>query len=230
VATERQIQANRRNAQHCTGPKSDKGKENSSKNSFKTGLDAKSEIIRYEKREDYDALTAEYHNRFRPATPEERALVDDLIKSEWHGRRYHAIDASVLDRAIQNVPSGNLGIAYTNCAATLSRVERKINSAQRNFQRALKQLMDIQAKRPQDLAPEFEDVDSAIPDAPSDPTASTTAGTPELNQNEYGPDIANNNLNQKSVSFLTFDESSSRPSTEMPLSTPITQDDPPIAA
>jgi len=149
VVTERQIQANRLNAQHCTGPKSEQGKANSSKNSFKTGLDAKSEIIRYERREDYDALAAEYHNRFCPATPEERALVDDLIKSEWHGGRYHAIDASVLDRAIQNVPSGNLGVAYTQCADTLSRVERKINSARRNFQRALKQLMGIQAKRPE---------------------------------------------------------------------------------
>jgi len=111
MATEKQIAANRANAQHCTGPKTEEGKANSSKNSFKHGLDAKSEIIRYEKREDYDKLIAEYYARFNPATPEERALVDDLIKSEWHGRRFHAVDALVLDRAIENVPSGNLGIA-----------------------------------------------------------------------------------------------------------------------
>ena len=218
MATERQIAANRANAQHCTGPKSEKGKENSSKNSFKTGLDAKSEIIRYEKREDYDALTAEYHNRFRPATPDERALVDDLIKSEWHGRRYHSIDAAVLERAIQNTPSGSLGAAYTNCADTLSRVERKINSAQRNFQKALKQLMEIQAKRPQDLPVELTSESPAEPQAPANA------------QNPPAPDVANTTLNQKSVSFLTFEESPAEPSRETQLNTPITEENPPIAA
>jgi hypothetical protein len=211
MATEKQIAANRANAQHCTGPKTEEGKANSSKNSFKHGLDAKSEIIRYEKREDYDKLIAEYYARFNPATPEERALVDDLIKSEWHGRRFHAVDALVLDRAIENVPSGNLGIAYTNCAATLSRVERRINSAQRNFQRALKQLLELQANRPEL---------SAVPEA-----AQT-----ETTQNPPEPDTQNTTLNPKSVSFSTIDESPAELSIETPLVTPITEENPPIAA
>ena len=219
MATERQIAANRANAQHCTGPKSEQGKANSSKNSFKTGLDAKSEIIRYEKREDYDALTAEYHNRFRPARPEERDLVDDLIKSERHGHRYHSIDAAVLDRAIQNVPSGSLGAAYTQCADTLSRVERKINSAQRNFQKALKQLMEIQAKRPSNLAAGHENQ-----------LAQAASETPETTEEHSPQTTATGKLNQKSVSFLTFDDSTPEADRKPLPSTPQTEENPPIAA
>ena len=204
MATERQIAANRKNAQHCTGPRTPQGKEKSSMNALKTGLDAKSEIIRYEKREDYDALTAEYYKRFHPVTPEERALVDDLVKSEWHGRRYHAIDASVLDRAIQNVPSGSLGAAYTNCADTLSRVERRINSAQRNFQRALKQLMEIQAEREQE--PQDEPESEPLQPTPSEP------------------------LHPESVSFHQNTNPAAPSAPAAPESTPEKEQNPPIAA
>ena len=42
MATDRQIEANRKNAQKCTGPRTEKGRARSSQNALKTGLDAKS--------------------------------------------------------------------------------------------------------------------------------------------------------------------------------------------
>jgi len=44
VATERQIEANRRNAQKSTGPRSASGKNRSSKNSYKHGLSKQTSI------------------------------------------------------------------------------------------------------------------------------------------------------------------------------------------
>jgi len=58
MATQKQIAANRRNATQSTGPHSDEGKA-------------------------LDEITAEYHNRFKPVTPGQRALVDTLIDCEW---------------------------------------------------------------------------------------------------------------------------------------------------
>ena len=50
---------------------------------LKTGLDAKSEVIRTEIRADYEVLTAEYYTRFHPIVPEERSLVDALIMTAY---------------------------------------------------------------------------------------------------------------------------------------------------
>ena len=52
-------------------------------NALKSGIDAQSEIIRGENSVDLETLAAEYHSRFQPATPEERWLVDVLIRSDW---------------------------------------------------------------------------------------------------------------------------------------------------
>jgi hypothetical protein len=45
MATEKQIAANRANAQKTTGPRTEHGKSTSAMNALKTGLDAKNEII-----------------------------------------------------------------------------------------------------------------------------------------------------------------------------------------
>jgi hypothetical protein len=55
MASDRQIEANRKNAEKCTGPRTEAGKEKSSQNALKTGLDAKSEVLRFESRPEYEA-------------------------------------------------------------------------------------------------------------------------------------------------------------------------------
>jgi len=147
MASDRQIKANRENAQKCTGPRTEAGKARSSQNALKTGLDAKSEVIRYEKQSDYDTLTTEYYDRFHPTVPEERCLVDTLIKSEWLGRRYMAIEANLWTFEITDAYPHPLGRAFAIASEQFARVDRRINSAQRNFQQALKQLRQIQAEQ-----------------------------------------------------------------------------------
>ena len=96
MATDSQTTANQLNSQKCTGPVTPGGKTKSSQNALKTGLYAKSDVIATENRDDYETLIAEYHARFNPATPEERCLVDDLIRAEWLGRRYMAATTAIL--------------------------------------------------------------------------------------------------------------------------------------
>lgn len=95
MATDSQTTANQINAQKCTGPTTPEGKATSSRNALKTGLYAKSDVIATESRDEYETLIAEYHARFHPATPEERCLVDDLIRSEWLNRRYMAATTAI---------------------------------------------------------------------------------------------------------------------------------------
>src|ERR1700728_3050548 len=170
MATNRQIEANRKNAQKCTGPNTEKGKAASSQNALKTGLDAKSEVLRFESRPDYEALIAEFYARYHPTVPEDRALVDMLIRSEWLSRRYTAIDTAIWEHEFFKSGETSLGATFLKSQEAFERVGRRINWAQRNYQFALKQLLDVRAKRAH--ADEAAEPESAIdqeiaPDPPA---------------------------------------------------------------
>ncbi len=98
MATPKQIEANRRNAQSSTGPRTAAGRSASRMNALKSGIDAKSQIIRGESPAAQESLTAEYYSRFRPATPEQRFLADTLINSDWLLRRFRTVEAQLWEK------------------------------------------------------------------------------------------------------------------------------------
>jgi hypothetical protein len=116
-----QIQASRLNSQKSTGPRTAAGKAISCLNPLTTGIYAQAEIITGENPNHLAALAAEYFDRFQPDAPEQRALIDTLVHSEWTLRR--------LRRAVNYDES-----------KVFSRLQRRIDATQRNYQRALKQL------------------------------------------------------------------------------------------
>ena len=95
MVTIRQIEANLLNAQRSTGPRSPEGKAAIRFNALKTGIDAKSQVIPGEDPAALALLTAEYYDRYQPATPEVRALVDTLITAEWLQRRFRTLEAQI---------------------------------------------------------------------------------------------------------------------------------------
>ena len=147
MSSDRQTEANRINAQKSTGPKSAQGKATSSMNALKSGIDAESEVLPFENLDNYKALVAEYYDRFPPATPEERCLVDTLIRNEWFLRRYTMVETGIWTREFKVTTHGSIGTAFNHHSEEFSRVERRLNSAQRNFDRALTKLQQLQAKR-----------------------------------------------------------------------------------
>jgi hypothetical protein len=58
MATEAQINANRRNAKKSTGPRTSVGKERSSRNALQHGLLARESVLPDEDGEEFDALAA----------------------------------------------------------------------------------------------------------------------------------------------------------------------------
>ena len=144
MSTIRQIEANRRNAQKSTGPRSAGGKAVSRFNALKTGIYGREQVIRGENPATLDALAAEYHERWRPATTEARALVDSLVGSEWLLRRLRKAEAQYweyrMDSVLRLDSNNPLGQTVANGAETFARLQRRIDSAERNFHRALKEL------------------------------------------------------------------------------------------
>jgi hypothetical protein len=70
MATESQINANRRNSAKSTGPRTPEGKSQSSGNALKHGLCVGFRVMQAENQEEVDELIAEYWRDFAPANCE----------------------------------------------------------------------------------------------------------------------------------------------------------------
>src|SRR5271157_5072786 len=159
-----------------TGPRSVEGKAVSRFNALKTGIYAKGEVVLpTENPGDLEALAAEYHDRFAPADPEQRCLVDALISDEWLLRRFRAIEAQLLSREIRTVykpdEESPLGQAYERCDRSLERLQRRVNTTRRNYRQTLELLNKLQAEPPAPAAnPELiqpvTEIDQFVPSAP----------------------------------------------------------------
>jgi hypothetical protein len=151
MATIHQIEANRLNAKKSTGPRSVIGKAASSMNALKSGVDAKAEIILWEAREELEALTREYLDRFQPVTPEERFYVDILIRDDWQLRRLAAIETQLWGKELQapSLPDEDYphGRAYASGSAHFERLQRNINARERSYKSALHELERLVASR-----------------------------------------------------------------------------------
>ncbi|HLH16909.1 MAG TPA: hypothetical protein VKX45_06795 [Bryobacteraceae bacterium] len=173
MASEKQIAANRRNAQKSTGPRTQAGKEYSRMNAFRSGLYSENLVIRGEYPDELEMLTEDYHQEFQPATPRERDLVDAIVRNEWISRRmafvevqlwghYHKVTAATplrnpKDELDRKFP---LGQAFLALSKPLERLQRRINSLERSTREALRELAELRAQReaqPEDQAEALEE-------------------------------------------------------------------------
>ena len=87
MATEKQIQANRRNALKSTGPKSLIGKGVASKNATRHGLLARDVVIKGEDPEAFNAMQEALVLELAPEGAIEEQLVDRIAAALWRLRR-----------------------------------------------------------------------------------------------------------------------------------------------
>ena len=151
MATRKQIEANRRNAQLSTGPRTAAGKAVSRFNALKTGIDAHLPIIPGERPEALESLTAEYRERFQPANTEQSLLVDVLVGYDWQLRRLRMSEAQLWKLGIRNdwVPGQEIpfGKAFYRRSLTFRSLQRRIESASRAYLRHLEELKRLQSER-----------------------------------------------------------------------------------
>jgi hypothetical protein len=157
MATLKQIEANRLNAQKSTGPRSPEGKAAIRFNALKSGIDAKSQVIPGEDPAALELLTAEYYDHYQPATPEVRALVDTLITAEWLQRRFRTLEARLWEHIIRNTRNPDKGLevaqTYDDHSGVFHHLQRRIDAAERSYHRALVALQKIESHAPQPTPP-----------------------------------------------------------------------------
>ena len=149
MSTEKQLAANRANAQKSTGPRTSAG------NALKTGIYSESHIIKGESAADLEALTATYDAEYHPTTATQRALVDTLIHNEWLLRRLRRVETDIWNMGIEFLKKSQfqskrhlIGDTFSNQQETLALLQRRIDSLDRASHRALKALRQIQVDEP----------------------------------------------------------------------------------
>ncbi len=98
--TDKQLAANRRNAQKSTGPRTAEGKAVSRYNALKHGILARAVIppalAPYESRADFDRLVEAFQDQFAPATPLEALLVQQVAVIYWRLARLYRAEAGAI--------------------------------------------------------------------------------------------------------------------------------------
>ena len=112
MATDRQIAANRENAQKSTGPKTPEGRAAVRLNGVKHGLSAETLVLPGENAADFDALIDSLEAQHQPATPTEEILVRQLAMAAWRQLRLFRTEVAHFKNEDQDRLTGLSGDKY----------------------------------------------------------------------------------------------------------------------
>ena len=176
-SSQKRIEANRRNAQKSTGPRTVEGKARSAGNATTHGLSSLNRnplapgcFLKMEDENNYKGLLEEYISTYKPQHRDELDLLSQAVYAYWLQQRGWAAQASQLEIAIarnerdlhREFPLAN---ANTHLANGFAHSENMMKlylrydaQCHRHYKSCLKQLQDLQASRRLD------------PDSPIEPT------------------------------------------------------------
>src|SRR5690349_13049420 len=89
--------ANAANAQLSTGPRTEEGKANSSRNSLKYGLASDQNFIVPGEDEEFEELHKSLIENLAPADPVEMLEVNTILHAAWSLRRVRMIEATLME-------------------------------------------------------------------------------------------------------------------------------------
>jgi len=148
LATPARAAANRRNALHSTGPRTESGKQRSALNALTHGLSSQSAVLPSEDPAAYQLHCRQLHDEYQPKTPTEIQLVQELADTAWRLNRIPSLEADLLARASDH-HRGHDPIAYNivDLHRTLATLGLHGQRLSRQFHKTLDQLRAIQSDR-----------------------------------------------------------------------------------
>jgi hypothetical protein len=103
-----QIDANRRNAEKSTGPRTAAGKASSSRNRLLHGLRAQKHLVLDEDPDDFLDLLADLQDRFQPSGDGEDRIVMRIAAAQWRLDRTLNVEAGTYRERLQSVAVNDL--------------------------------------------------------------------------------------------------------------------------
>ena len=181
MATEKQFEANRQNAQKSTGPRTPEGRAAVRLNGVKHGLTAETIVLKGESQADFTDMLDSFEAEHAPTTPTEEALVVQLALANWRLRRLYHQEAGFYTSKLKILASiqkdlnlddaGRMGHAAGWSESTLGLFNRQEARLERTFYRALHELQRLRKEREANLAlvcqPTPAEPVGQVPDLPS---------------------------------------------------------------
>ena len=167
MSSQRQIDANRRNAQHSTGPRTPEGRAAVSLNALRHGLSAETSVLPGEDPGEFQQLLDAFFDEHQPAGPTETLLVEQMAICAWRLRRMRSLETGLFNVRMSQLPRDENDLdpcsraflydtSGSRSMEALSRYETRIERA---FYRALHELHRLRTPSPP----------SDLPDPPEPP-------------------------------------------------------------
>jgi len=152
MSTIKQIEANRRNAQKSTGPKTPAGKARSSRNAFIHGLSSQRPTVTIENSAEFNAFANKFMDQYEPLDPSEIFLVRRIACMAWRIQRAQCYETLVLDNLCNSIPEDDtrtdqevfsqLLLDDFRNHQTLAKLQRYETQLERSILRCMNELRD----------------------------------------------------------------------------------------
>jgi ribosomal silencing factor RsfS len=167
MATLKQFEANRRNAQKSTGPKTPDGKAAVSMNALRHGLRARTVVLPGEDREEFDHLCDDLEVEWHPQSRTEQFYVEQMAVSQWKLTRMEVVEVNIFKEADTKTQ-----------VPMLDRLWQAEHRLERSYVRAQRELQRLQDSRPHPIQ------------QPEDPTPAPAAEAPSTAAAEVGQAVS----------------------------------------
>jgi hypothetical protein len=146
MASQKQIDANRRNAEKSTGPKTPEGKQAVRLNALKHGLRASIAVLPNENAEAFQKLCDDLEAEWQPQTPTEQLLLEDMAVAHWRLLRAETCEDIMMRQ--DRVDKDHM--------AFISQLSQMQARQKRAFYQAMHELERVQQKRKPQPHPEAD--------------------------------------------------------------------------
>jgi hypothetical protein len=153
MSSQRQIEANAKNAQLSTGPRSADGKARVASNALKHGLTGKQIVLPNEKPSDFDAFRLGLLNELSPKGELEGILAERTVVDAWRLRRVPVLEATLYrsadetDASLEKDPSLVAIRSFRSCSQSFVNLWRHADALSRSWFRTFHELQRLQAIR-----------------------------------------------------------------------------------
>jgi hypothetical protein len=168
------------------GPKTEAAKRRASMNAVRHGMYSAAVVLPGESQQEYDALLARYLDRFRPTSPDQEHLVHTLANADWRIKRLVHIQTAKLAERIERQPDEgrdpvtqaySFEVRHSEALLTADKHEARL---QRDYDRALRRLLEIEKRRAQ-TKNQRNELESVLSDTSPEPPAVSTEASETAN-------------------------------------------------
>ena len=205
MSSQKQIDANRLNAQKSTGPNTPEGRDAVRFNALRHDLTAKHAVLENENEQEFQEMLEAFEAEHQPTGPTENLLVQQMVMAAWRLQRLRALETGLFNLRMCDL-SKQTQITYKQLSdaerqafvflddsrhagaiENLSRYETRI---ERSFYRALRELQRLRKNRGAGLQPASPQAESRIEPGSATPAPLSTDAVPSPDSRLLNSDVS----------------------------------------